>query len=158
MTGFKKYTLFCALFLLIGVTSGCQTKSFLQEKGGTAFPAENNQSAEYFLKVCPGKEIITCSSGDLNNDGRKDLVVIYKENSTKNRMLVVLNLLGKYQYTNSFPAPVSNQSISFRDIDHKPPVEFVVQGMKGARVGYAIYRVEGTLLEDLFGQGMKDCC
>jgi hypothetical protein len=37
-------------------------------------------------------------------------------------------------------------------------MEFIVQGMKGANVGYAIYRLEGTKLEDLFGEGMKDCC
>ncbi|HAG11204.1 MAG TPA: hypothetical protein DCK76_07465 [Desulfotomaculum sp.] len=158
MTGGKKYVLFCALFFLFGLTSGYQTKSSLQDNAGTVIQAENVPAAEYFLKTFPDKKIITLSGSDLNNDGKKDLVVIYKENSKKNRMLVVLNLPGKYQCTNSFPAPVSNQLITFRDIDRKPPVEFVVQGMKDAKVGYAVYRVEGALLEDLFGRGMNYCC
>jgi hypothetical protein len=158
MTGGKKYVLVWTLFLFIGLMSGCQTKSFLQDRDSTAVSAKNDKAAEYFLKAFPGKKIITLSGADLNNDGKKDLVVIYKENSKKNRMLVVLNLPEKYQCTNSFPAPVSKQLISFRDIDRKPPVEFAVQGMKGAKVGYAVYRVEGALLEDLFGRGMKDCC
>jgi hypothetical protein len=73
-------------------------------------------------------------------------------------MLVVLDIKGGYQCTNEVPAPVSNQVITFKDIDDKPPLEFIVQGMKGANIGYAIYRVDGTKLEDLFGEGMKDCC
>jgi hypothetical protein len=56
------------------------------------------------------------------------------------------------------PAPVSNQVITFKDIDDKPPLEFIVQGMKGSNLGYAIYRVEGSILENLFGEGMEDCC
>jgi len=55
-------------------------------------------------------------------------------------MLVVLGKPGAYQCTNEVPAPVSNQVITFKDIDDKPPLEFIVQGMKGANVGYAIYR------------------
>ena len=60
--------------------------------------------------------------------------------------------------TNEVPAPVSNQVITFKDIDDKPPLEFIVQGMKGSNLGYAIYRVEGSILENLFGEGMEDCC
>lgn len=113
---------------------------------------------QYFITTRPDNEVIKCAQADLNNDNNDDLVVIYRESREKNNMLVVLDLKGGYQCTNEVPAPVSNQVITFKDIDDKPPLEFIVQGMKGANVGYAIYRVEGTRLEDLFGEGMKDCC
>jgi hypothetical protein len=125
---------------------------------GEASPCLGGDLLQHFISTHPGNDVIKCAQADLNNDNTEDLVVVYSESREKNNMLVVLDLKGEYQCTNEVPAPVSNQVISFKDIDNKPPLEFIVQGMKGANVGYAIYRVEGTVLEDLFGEGMKDCC
>lgn len=119
---------------------------------------EPSPCLSYFLSVQPDREVIKSARADLNSDNMEDLVVIYKESEEKNKMLVVLNKQGEYQCTNEVPAPVSNQVITFKDIDNKPPLEFIVQGMKGANIGYAVYRVDGTRLEDLFGEGMRDCC
>lgn len=113
---------------------------------------------EYFQATYPGQDVIIYDRADLNNDQTEDLVVIFKESKEKNSMLVVIDAQGSYQCTNAMPAPATDQVIQFRDIDKKPPLEFIVQGRKGANYGYAIYRVEGTYLEDLFGEGMKDCC
>jgi len=120
--------------------------------------ARGDELLRYFEATHPGKEVIVFERADLNNDQTDDLIVIFRESKEKNSMLVVMDLAGSYQCTNEVPAPVSNQTIQIRDIDQRPPVEFIVQGTKGASFGYAIYRVEGLLLEDLFGEGMEDCC
>ncbi len=132
-------------------------KSIVSETGEPS-PCLNGELYQYFLSVQQDREVIKCARADLNGDNVEDLVVIYRESEEKNNMLVVLDIKGGYQCTNEVPAPVSNQVITFKDIDNKPPLEFIVQGMKGANIGYAIYRVDGTKLEDLFGEGMKDCC
>jgi len=86
------------------------------------------------------------------------LVIIYKVSKEKNMMCVILDMEENYVVTNEVPAPVSNQVIQFKDIDDKPPMEFIVHGRKGAKVGYAIYRIEKGQIADLFGEGMADCC
>lgn len=112
----------------------------------------------YFTSTCPDKNVITHAVADLNNDGSEDMVIIYRVSREKNMMCVVLNLPDGTAKTNELPAPAENLHIQIRNIDAKPPMEFIVQGMKGAKFGYAVYRVEGTTLVDLFGQGMEDCC
>ena len=162
--------LFCGLlmFLFAVLAAGGCGKAEVNNEGYNNNKAANESSQspvdtgedlyQYFIAAHPDNEVIKCAQADLNNDNTDDLVVIYRESREKNNMLVVLELKGGYQCTNEVPAPVSNQMITFKNIDDKPPLEFIVQGMKGANVGYAIYRVEGTGLEDLFGEGMKDCC
>ena len=73
-------------------------------------------------------------------------------------MCVVQDFRGQYRLTNEVPAPVSDQTIELKDIDEEPPMEFIVQGRKGAKVGFAIFRIEDGELVDLFGEGMEDCC
>jgi hypothetical protein len=112
----------------------------------------------HFAKLYPGKEVVTWAFKDLDNDNRDDLILIYKIGKEKKAMRVVLNTNGSHAVTNDVPAPVSNQIITFKDIDKKPPMEFIVQGTKGAKVGYAIYRIDKGRLVDLFGEGMDGCC
>ena len=113
---------------------------------------------QHFEQAYPGLEVIKIARSDLNDDGRDDLIVIYRVSGDKNMMRVILDLGEGFLATNEVPAPHSNQVIQFRDIDKKPPMEFIVQGTKGAKSGFAIFRVEGNQLVDLFGEGMADCC
>lgn len=117
-----------------------------------------NRLLQYFITKNPGKEVIKYGLKDLNNDGREDLLIIYKVSKGKNMMCVILDLGKKYDVTNELPAPVSNQVIHFKDIDDKPPKEFIIHGSKGAKVGYAIFRIEKGQIVDLFGEGMDGCC
>ncbi|MCC5425445.1 Cys-Cys-COOH (seleno)protein SaoC, partial [Clostridium botulinum] len=80
------------------------------------------------------------------------------ENNDKNSMVVVLSDKEKYKITNEVSAPIENQKIEFKDIDKKPPIEFVVSGSKNGSFGYAIYRIEKGKIINLFGEDMKDCC
>ncbi len=144
-------------FLLTFFISACKghgvEQSILDGQG-----LKTNKTLQYFMKKNPGKKLIKYEFKDLNDDGREDLLVLYQVSKEKNMMCVILNFVDHYIETNEVPAPVSNQVIHFKNIDEKPPMEFIVQGMKGAKVGYAIYRIENGQLVDLFGEGMEDCC
>ncbi len=117
-----------------------------------------NQMMQYFVGNHPGQTILKYAQADLDNDGRQDLIVIFSIEKGKNMMSVIRYQGVDLVETNAVPAPVSDQMIQFKNIDKKPPLEFILQGRKGAKVGYAIFRVEGGKLADLFGEGMEDCC
>lgn len=152
--------LITALLICVSLTfaSGCMETGIKNPGGDEAAVSCDDRLLQWFISSHPENEVLKCAQADVNGDNKEDLVLIYRAGKEKNMMLVVLDLSGELVFTNEVPAPVSNQQITFKDIDEKPPLEFIVQGMKGANVGYAIYRVEGTRLEDLFGEGMKDCC
>ena len=86
------------------------------------------------------------------------MIVIYQVEAAKNMMRALLDKGDRYEFTNEVPAPVSDQVIEFKDIDEKPPLEFIVQGRKGAKIGFAIFKLVNGRLVDLFGEGMADCC
>jgi len=155
-----RHALVCLLFCLLSgvICCGCGNQVVENTPAAGIKVNRDDKLLQYFISSHPEKEVLACARADLNNDGAEDLVVIYQESREKNLMLVVLDIAGGYGCTNAVPAPVSNQLIQFRDIDQKPPLEFIVQGVKGANVGYAIFRVDGDKLEDLFGEGMKECC
>lgn len=123
----------------------------------SSMPNVSEESLAYFEKNHK-KEIITCAEEDLNNDGKKDLVVIYRNGSSSNEMIVVVSNKESYYSTNPIPAPIENQSITFKDIDDKSPIEAIISGSKNGNVGYAIYRVEGKNFVDLFAEDMDKCC
>jgi len=145
-------------FLMLFMTYGCNGSGNEDPPKPDQEVHNTNRLLQYFITENPGKEVIKYALKDLNNDGREDLLIIYKVGKEKNMMCVILDLGEKYVATNELPAPVSNQVIQFKDIDDKPPMEFIVHGSKGAKVGYAIFRVEKGQIVDLFGEGMADCC
>lgn len=113
---------------------------------------------QHFEQTHPGLEVIRIARGDLNGDGRDDLLVMYRVSGDKNRMRVILALEEGFLATNEVPAPIEDQMVQFRDIDKKPPMEFIVQGSKGNKTGFAVFRIENNELVDLFGEGMEECC
>lgn len=150
----KAWFLILSLLVLIA----CQDKTPTGQGGGNRTDIQTSPLYWHFMELYPGKEALAWASKDLDNDGRDDLILIYRVDKEKNAMRVILNADGTYQITNDVPAPVSNQVITFKDIDEKPPMEFIVQGMKGTKIGYAVYRIEKGKLVDLFGEGMDECC
>jgi len=152
----QRTTLLWLLMLLI--TCGCNGATTENQPNPKREDLNTNRLLQYFVTKNPGKEVIQYAFKDLNNDGREDLVIIYKVSKEKNMMCVILDMGEKCVATNEVPAPVSNQVIQFKDIDDKPPMEFIVHGRKGAKVGYAVYRIEKGQIVDLFGEGMADCC
>ena len=126
-------------------------------KEDASIPNVNKETLEYFRKNYK-VDIITCAEEDLNNDGKKDLVVIYKKSNNSNEMVVVVSDKNSHYITKPIPAPIENQTITFKNIDDKAPIEVIVSGSKNGNVGYAIYRVEGKKFVDLFGEDMDKCC
>lgn len=145
------------VMLALALFTGCadEGKEAKSTSRGAGFDSPLVQS---FRTNHPSLEILLTARADLDADGREDLVVIYRVDGEKNMMRVLLDAGGVAVETNEVPAPHSHQNIRIFDMDRKPPLEFVVQGMKGAKVGFAVFRVEQGVLVDLFGEGMEDCC
>lgn len=118
----------------------------------------NNDLLKHFKEEYPDNEVLKCGYEDVNDDGRKDLVVIFYKEKRSNGMVVVLDTEEGYKITEEVPAPIDNQSIEFKNIDDEGPIEFIVSGSKDGRYGYAIFRIEGLEVHDIFGEGMDDCC
>ena len=133
---------------------------------------EDNKILQAFYEQFPTATMLVGCEEDLTNDGKKDLVVIYntpeEDEASKNTALVngghirltVMIDLGsgeEYEHTEPIPAPVENQKIQFQNIDKADEMEFVLQGQKGAKVGYGIFRVIDGRAVNLFGEGMEEC-
>lgn len=146
--------------VLMFFSGGCAQKAPVEgdQKDFTPAFLDESKMMQYFAANHPGQAILKYAEADLDNDGQKDLVVIYQAKKAKNEMCVIRFLDSALVETNSLPAPVSDQMIQFKDIDDKSPLEFILQGRKGAKVGYAIFRIEQGKLIDVFGEGMEDCC
>lgn len=150
----RLFPLFAILLLLFA----CQDRPQNGQAEGDKSALEASPLHQYFVRSYPDKQTLVWAFHDVNNDGRDDLILIYRLDRKRNAMRVILSTDGTYTITNDVPAPVSNQTITFKNIDDKPPMEFIVQGMKGANMGYAVYRIENSKLVDLFSEGMAGCC
>lgn len=125
--------------------------------GGAVAEKADKELMDIFKKN-HDEEIITYAQQDMNNDGKDDLLVIYYVNKNSNQMTVVASKGDEYILTEPIPAPIDDQQISFKNIDDKDEMEVIVSGSKNGNVGYAIYRLEGNEMIDLFGQDMESCC
>ena len=121
---------------------------------------------QLFRKDFPDTEVILACEEDLTDDGRRDLVILYSLLSDKAAVLrytpvwltVAENVAdGVCRYTEPIRAPVENQKIHFKNIDQKEEIEFVLQGSKGERIGYGIFRVMDDKTVNLYGEGMEEC-
>lgn len=140
---------------------GCGQKESVDigdQKDFTSSFLNESSTMQHFATRHPGQAVLKYAQADLDNDGKTDLIVIYQVQKTKNEMCVIHYRESMLVETNSLPAPASDQMIRFKDIDGKSPLEFILQGRKGAKVGYAIFRIENGRLIDIFGDGMEDCC
>ncbi len=144
--------LFVAAGLLIG--SNHINSKMEEEKGSVTI----EQNLLDFFNASHTEEIILAAQADLNMDGKEDAVIIYKETESSNKMRAVITDGSGYHLTEPVPAPMENQEIKFKDIDEKDEMEFIVSGEKNGNVGFAIFRIEGLKVVDLFGEGMESCC
>lgn len=126
--------------------------------GGAVAEKKADKELMDIFKKNHDEEIITYAQQDMNNDGKDDLLVIYYVNKNSNQMTVVASKGDEYIFTEPIPAPIDDQQISFKNIDDKDEMEVIVSGSKNGNVGYAIYRLEGNEMIDLFGQDMESCC
>ena len=134
--------------------------------------ADDNKILLAFKELYPDAKILVACEEDLTNDGCKDLVVVYNnphqdEFSSYTQLidggyirLAVMIDSGdgvNYECSTPTPAPVENQRIKFQNIDNQEEIEFILQGQKGAKVGYGIFRVMDGEPISLFDQGFEEC-
>ena len=119
---------------------------------------KDNEALLAFKKEFPDREIYLACQEDVTDDGISDLLVIYKEGSLVRFVTALGQDGGGYVYTDPIPAPIENQGIQFKNIDHEGEMEFIISGEKNGQAGYAIYRIIDGQPKDLFGDGMDNCC
>ena len=133
---------------------------------------EDHNIVMKFKELYPDARILVACEEDLTNDGWKDLVLVVNnphkdEHSQATQLtdggyirLCVMVDSGdgdNYECSELIPAPVENQRIKFQNIDEQEEIEFILQGQKGSKIGYGIFRVmEGEPIS-LFDQGMEEC-
>ena len=111
-----------------------------------------------FQQAYPDKKALLSLAGDCNDDGREDLIIVYRESASENKLVAVYSHGDDYLITEPIAAPVEHCRLEWKNIDERPPVELLVSGQKGIYIGYAVFRlVEGRWVS-LFGDGMENCC
>ena len=133
---------------------------------------EDNPILQVFKEAFSNVKILLACEEDLTNDGCNDLVVIFNTPEKDEHVaystqfdggyirLVVAIDSGdgeNYTFSDPIPAPIENQKIQFQNIDKTDEIEFVLQGQKGAKVGYGIYRVIDGEPVNLFAEGLEEC-
>ena len=143
------------IFIICLSFLGCGDKEEATEKVANI---KEKELLEFFNKNVEGSKIIVAKEEDINGDELKDLVVIYNKDNESQMVAVINESNREYKLSDVHKAPKENQDIQFKNIDDKDPMEFIVSGSKNGAVGYAIFRLEGDKVIDLFGDGMEDCC
>lgn len=133
---------------------------------------DDNKILQAFKAIYPDATVLVACEEDLTDDGLDDLVVIYNTQEADEysetttlinggyvRMVVGIDSGDSENYTFSdpVPAPVENQKIKFQNVDKEAEMEFILQGQKGSKVGYGIYRVIDGALVNLFAEGLQEC-
>ena len=114
-----------------------------------------------YQKEFENRTIIRAGQEDVNNDGKKDLVVVYNTKGDEKNYSIVLIYKDEKDYilSKTAVAPRENVEIKFKNIDDKDNIEFIISGSKNGNYGYAIYRLEEDLeIRDLFSEDMDNCC
>lgn len=119
---------------------------------------ENDSLYRAFVEKFPDKEVIKTAKEDLNSDNEKDLIIIYRnKKEDKSYMTAVIAWHGKNIFIKEILAPYENHRIEFKNIDNKPPTEFIVSGSRKGRYGYGIFRLKDNRIHNIFSEGMELC-
>lgn len=149
---------------LVNLTSPGTTPVESSAFSDTSSPLTQNRIAAtspafaYWQTKFPGDQWAALAQGDLNNDGRADLVVLYGTPEGKYSFVVVLNLANGFQITDPIDAPPEDQVLRIFDMDDRPPNEFSVAGQKDNQVGMAIFHLENGVVTLLITEGYGACC
>ena len=110
-----------------------------------------------FYDEFPGKEVVKCKLGDVSGNGKDDLIIIFRRTKEANHLVVAIDSGKEIYFSEESSAPYENQKIEIKNVDNKPPNEFVVSGSKRGQYGYGIFRIEDKHLHNLFSEGMGIC-
>jgi uncharacterized membrane protein YraQ (UPF0718 family) len=130
----------------------------LLSAGGRAEAESAGALFEIFRGRHPDKEVILTLLGDCNDDGILDLVVVYKEDDTKNHQVTIYSRGAELHLTQPIPAPYENCRLQWKNVDERPPCELLVSGRRGIKFGYAVLRFVDGEWVNIFGNSMQECC
>lgn len=152
----KRYILIViwVLILVIGY------RSYTANKTRTEIDASlsASEALNYFEESVAYDVILAGATADFNEDGVDDVVVVYTDKDENRRFRMVYSTGETYGISEEKAAPMDNQKVEVKNIDDNPPLEFILSGSKNGHYGYSIFRMEGDILVDIFGEGMEDCC
>jgi hypothetical protein len=151
------------LFLWIIGFAGCSPHIAAPEENSKSplsqgYIEANSPTFAYWQHQFPGSQWAALAQGDLNNDKRDDLLIVYGTDKDKFSLVAVLDLIDGYEITEPIAAPVEDQVLSIFNMDDTPPNEFSVSGRKGAEVGSAIFHLENGTIRLLLTAGYGNCC
>lgn len=155
MKVFKKAIFLISLLILTSLTLiSCST-----DKGNKE--VVESEGLKFFKESFKDSEIKKFKTGDLNDDGIEDTVVVFthkEDGKSHTEFTVILGQENGFKLLEHFKAPRDNQNIEIKDTDNKKPMEFVISGSKNGELGLGIYRVQGNKVVDLFGSENMDAC
>jgi len=151
-----KKCLYLVLLLMVTLMAACSGDRSGDDAGGKTDKKANPAIA--YWQSRNQHEVLLWEETDLDGDKELDTVFIYRVDKKQCQMAVISKSKEGFKVSQSSRAPLENQTIKFKDIDEKLPVEIIVSGSKQGNYGYAILRLEGDVLIDLFAEGMEDCC
>ena len=110
------------------------TKNYLRDVETFAKPvSEENNLLKEFKRLFSERMVILACEEDINNDNRKDLVVISKLNEDISN-IALLDMENEYKTTEPIPAPRENQYIKFFNMDEEGAIEILITGEKKDRL------------------------
>ncbi|MGL5440154.1 MAG: Cys-Cys-COOH (seleno)protein SaoC [Filifactoraceae bacterium] len=156
MKKLKYIAIFFLVAVALGLSQSINRQEFNKDEEDNNIAISGKLLEEYTKSY--SQEIIKSATKDLNMDGKDDGIVIYRENKSKNFMVVIVTDKDSFYITEPIKAPLENQKIKFKDIDNKDEMEVIVSGEKNGAIGYGIYRIENGKFKDIFAEGMELCC
>lgn len=132
---------------------------FNGNEAAASLPTEvsNHPLYEYYKANFGNYKPLAGAVADLNNDGVDDLLIAFSYDEESNKMIAILGG-DRPLITPMAAAPLEDIMIEIKNVDKKPPNEFVISGSKGGQVGYGIYYIKNGKIVNMFDNNMADCC
>ena len=117
----------------------------------------------FWQQQAPSDNLVLSISGDINDDGLVDTLIIYRADDDFCYFIGVLDTTQGYLLTEIIPAPLENHNMFIRNMGGTPPYWVFISGQNGNNVGLGSFKLLGTEWVNPLGGGIFDggyagCC